>query len=54
MNKTWIHSNNMVDYISRLKELPEDILCQPIKEGKWSIIQIVGHLYYWDKFNLEK
>ncbi|WP_373277925.1 DinB family protein [Amphibacillus sediminis] len=33
---------------------PEASLCQPIKEGKWSVIQIVGHLYYWDKFNLEQ
>ncbi|WP_019152418.1 DinB family protein [Robertmurraya massiliosenegalensis] len=24
-----------------------------ISEGKWSIREIVGHLYYWDKFILE-
>ncbi|RLL48545.1 DinB family protein [Oceanobacillus piezotolerans] len=44
----------MIDTIMELKEVPEEILREPIKEGKWSIIQIVGHLYYWDKFNLEK
>ncbi len=26
---------------------------EPIREGKWSIREIVGHLYYWDKYNLE-
>ncbi len=44
----------MIDSIVDLKEISEERLCEPIKEGKWSIIQIVGHLYYWDKFNLEK
>ncbi|MFD1607401.1 DinB family protein [Oceanobacillus luteolus] len=26
---------------------------KPISEGKWTIREIVGHLYYWDKYNLE-
>jgi hypothetical protein len=28
-------------------------LLESISEGKWSIRDIVAHLYYWDKFNLE-
>ncbi|WP_246001102.1 DinB family protein [Oceanobacillus piezotolerans] len=54
MNRTFIQFKKMIDTIMELKEVPEEILREPIKEGKWSIIQIVGHLYYWDKFNLEK
>ena len=54
MNKTLSQFEKMVDHIVELKEVTEELLREPIKEGKWSIIQIVGHLYYWDKFNLEK
>ncbi len=36
-----------------LKKYPEAVLVEPISEGKWSIREIVGHLLYWDKFNLE-
>ncbi|MCR6107775.1 DinB family protein [Salipaludibacillus agaradhaerens] len=54
MNKTFSQFGKMGDSILKLKELPEDILSEPIKEGKWSIIQVVGHLYYWDKYNLEE
>lgn len=54
MNKTINQFENMVDHILELKEIEEESLLEPIKVGKWSIIQIVGHLYYWDKFNLEK
>jgi len=43
----------MVDNVLDLKEISEEKLSEPIKEGKWSILQVVGHLYYWDKFNLE-
>ncbi|WP_078553356.1 DinB family protein [Bacillus alkalicellulosilyticus] len=54
MNKTLRQYENMVATILELKEIPEGILTEPMKEGKWSIIEVVGHLYYWDKFNLEK
>ncbi|PAE19088.1 DinB family protein [Robertmurraya siralis] len=40
--------------ILKLNEKSEAVLCDPIYEGKWSIRDIVGHLYYWDKFILEK
>lgn len=53
LNNTLKQFEKMIDQILQLKEVPEDKLREPIKEGKWSIMQIVGHLYYWDKFNLE-
>ncbi|WP_047982812.1 DinB family protein [Ornithinibacillus californiensis] len=42
----------VVDII-QLKEIEEARLLESISEGKWSIRDIVAHLYYWDKFNLE-
>lgn len=53
MNNTLNQFEKMVDPILALKEIAEEKRSEPIKEGKWSIIQVVGHLYYWDKFNLE-
>lgn len=54
MNKTLNQFEKMSDSIWELKETDETKLSEPVKEGKWSIRQIVGHLYYWDKFNLGK
>ncbi|ASA22455.1 hypothetical protein [Paenibacillus donghaensis] len=49
-----IDFRNTIEEISMLKEIDEHKLLDPIKEGKWSIREIVGHLYYWDKFILEQ
>jgi len=40
--------------IAMLKENEEHKMLDPLKEGKWSIREIIGHLYYWDKFILEQ
>lgn len=40
--------------IQKIKDVQESQLNDPISDGKWSIREIIGHLYYWDKFNLEK
>ncbi|GLX66587.1 DinB family protein [Paenibacillus glycanilyticus] len=44
----------MIEEFLALKKYPEDVLTDPIATGKWSIREIVGHLFYWDKFSLEK
>jgi hypothetical protein len=31
-----------------LKELPEELMDEPIAEGKWSVKQMILHLAYWD------
>ncbi|GAE33667.1 DinB family protein [Halalkalibacter akibai] len=54
MNKSLSQFEKMTESILELKNVSEKSLYEPIKQGKWSIIQIVQHLYYWDKFNLEK
>ncbi|MFF2479835.1 DinB family protein [Paenibacillus sp. NPDC058071] len=40
--------------IAALRDIEEHKMLDPIKEGKWSIREIIGHLYYWDKFILEQ
>lgn len=54
MNKTLNQFEKTTEDISRLKDVQSSQLLDPINEGKWSIREIVGHLYYWDKYNLEK
>lgn len=54
MGKTLNQFESMVNEILDLKEISEEKLSEPMEEGKWSTIQVVAHLYYWDKYNLEK
>ena len=53
MNKTLNSFNKIIDEIKNLKEVEVAYLTEPISKGKWSIREIIGHIYYWDKFNLE-
>ncbi|MER2030126.1 MAG: DinB family protein [Solibacillus sp.] len=48
------HHQNFITFIHSLKSINEDILRKPIGEGKWSIIEIVGHFYPWDEFVLQQ
>jgi len=43
-----------IEQLTRLKEIEDHLLLEPIAPGKWSIREIIGHLYYWDKFILEQ
>ncbi|WP_280768855.1 DinB family protein [Salipaludibacillus daqingensis] len=36
-----------------LKSYDEKTLTIPIAPGKWSVREIVGHLYYWDSYLME-
>jgi len=54
MNKPLKQFKQTADEILKLRDIQEYRLLEPINVGKWSIREIVGHLYYWDKFNLEK
>lgn len=47
------HHQNFIIFMHRLKSLDEVILRKPIGEGKWSVIEIIGHFYPWDKFILQ-
>ncbi len=43
MNKTLTRYLDTRERISKLREIPETELNEPIKPGKWSIKQIVFH-----------
>lgn len=48
------HHQNLITFIHSLKSVDETLLRKPIGEGKWSIIEIVGHYYRWDEFVLQQ
>lgn len=54
MEKTKIiaHHLEFKEFITSLRALDEEILRKPIAEGRWSIIEIIGHLIAWDEFVL--
>ena len=48
------HHQNFITFIHSLKSVDENLLRKPIGEGKWSIIEVVGHFYPWDEFVLQQ
>lgn len=52
--KEVLNYGKIIEEITRFKELDESRFLEPISEGKWSVKEIIGHLFYWDKFILEK
>ncbi|MER2171572.1 MAG: DinB family protein [Psychrobacillus psychrodurans] len=48
------HHQNFITFIYSLKSIDENLLRKPIGEGKWSVIEIVGHFYPWDEFVLHQ
>lgn len=48
------HQQSFITFIHSLKSIDENLLRKPIGEGKWSIIEIVGHFYPWDEFVLQQ
>jgi len=51
-NKAALNYGQTAEEILKYKEFGEQRLLEPISEGKWSVKEIIGHLYYWDKFIL--
>lgn len=47
------HHQNFIIFMQRLKTLDEQFLRKPIGEGKWSVIEIVGHFHPWDEVVLQ-
>jgi uncharacterized damage-inducible protein DinB len=53
-NKLFVYYENAIFEVLKLKEIPESSLLKPIQEGKWSVRDIIGHLFYWDKYILDR
>ncbi|WP_413377544.1 DinB family protein [Alkalihalobacillus sp. 1P02AB] len=53
MNKIITQFELMLDEMDPLNSVEENKLTEPVEAGKWSISEIIAHLYGWDKYNLE-
>ncbi|WP_337999466.1 DinB family protein [Solibacillus daqui] len=47
------HQRNFLNFIQSLEHINENVLLTPICDGKWSVIEIIGHFYPWDEFVLQ-
>lgn len=47
------HQQKFIGFIQKLENFNENLLRKPIGEGKWSVIEIIGHFYAWDEFVLQ-
>ncbi|KYG29392.1 DinB family protein [Alkalihalobacillus trypoxylicola] len=54
MNKTFQSFSEMTDDIRSLKNEDVHLLIQTVQKDKWSIREIIAHLYGWDRFNLQE
>lgn len=52
MSKVFTEYGKTINEVSKLKEADEQSLVTPIKKNTWSIREIIGHMYYWDDYNL--
>lgn len=48
------HQKQFLNFIHELSNLDEQVLRKPMQEGKWSIIEVIGHFQPWDQFVIEK
>ncbi|WP_042472518.1 DinB family protein [Bacillus ndiopicus] len=46
------HHFDFIELIRSLRFVEESKLRKPIAEGKWSVVEIVGHFIAWDQFVL--
>ncbi|MEY8749298.1 DinB family protein [Alkalicoccobacillus gibsonii] len=53
MKKTIKQYEELMDQCKTYRSLAEKVLTTPIKNGGWSIREIIGHLYGWDQYNLQ-
>lgn len=44
------HYEQSILWVKELEQLSEEQWRTPIKEGKWSIAEVIGHLIPWDEF----
>lgn len=47
------HYKGFTDWLTSLRNVPEDTWITPIADGKWAIQGIISHMMLWDKFFLE-
>lgn len=45
---------SFIPFVQSLREVPEPHWKQPLAEGKWSIHDIIAHIYFWDRYFFEE
>lgn len=50
MSEVLTQYKNFTNWLQQLKRIPEEYWLMPIKDGKWSVGEIVAHLKAWDVF----
>jgi hypothetical protein len=50
MHEVLIQYQSFTKWLDSLKGMPEEYWLVPIKEGKWSVGEIVAHIKAWDTF----
>lgn len=53
-SKTIKDFNNFISYVESLRDLPENFWTKPIAPGKWTLKELVCHLWNWDQYSLDK
>ncbi|MDR7074933.1 DinB family protein [Fictibacillus barbaricus] len=54
MNKVIMNYQYFTNWLESLKTMPEEYWLVPIKEGKWSVGEIISHIKAWDHFVWEE
>ena len=49
---TRFHLDETITYVEALADVPESIWRKPMKPGKWSMAETIGHFTPWDHFVL--
>lgn len=52
-SKTIQEFNGFISYIESLRELDERYWLQPIAPGKWTLKELVCHLWNWDRYSID-
>ncbi|MCM3719421.1 DinB family protein [Fictibacillus phosphorivorans] len=50
MSEVLTNYENFTNWLQQLKRVPQEYWLMPIKEGKWSVGEIVAHIKAWDVF----
>ena len=48
------HYKQFLDFFHQLSKLDKHVLRQPMQDGKWSIIEVIGHFQRWDQFVIDQ
>jgi uncharacterized damage-inducible protein DinB len=50
MSEVLTQYKNFTNWLQQLKQIPEEYWLEPIKDGKWSVGEIIAHIKAWDMF----